>query len=53
MKYLKVLVCLVAAVFVMSWTGISKAEDIVLGYTGPLSGLMIHLPLLSERHPIL
>ena len=38
MKYLKVLVCLVAAVFVMSWTGISKAEDIVLGYTGPLSG---------------
>ena len=38
MKYLKVLICLVAAVFVMSWTGISKAEDIVLGYTGPLSG---------------
>ena len=38
MKYLKVLICLVAAVFVMSWTGSSKAEDIVLGYTGPLSG---------------
>ncbi|MEE9911504.1 MAG: ABC transporter substrate-binding protein [Deltaproteobacteria bacterium] len=38
MKYLKVLVCLVAAVFVISWAGSSKAEDIVLGYTGPLSG---------------
>jgi len=38
MKYLKVLVCLVAAVFVVSWAGSSKAEDIVIGYTGPLSG---------------
>ena len=38
MKYLKVLICLVAAVFVISWTGTSKAEDIVIGYTGPLSG---------------
>jgi len=38
MKYLKVLVCLVAAVFVISWTESSKAEEIVLGYTGPLSG---------------
>jgi len=38
MKYLKVLVCLVAAVFVMSWTGNSRAEEIVVGYTGPLSG---------------
>ncbi len=39
MKYLKVLVCLVAAVFVMSWTGIGKANEIVIGYTGPLSGV--------------
>lgn len=38
MKYLKVLVCLVAAVFVVSWAGSSKAEDIVIGFTGPLSG---------------
>jgi len=38
MKYLKVLICLVAAVFVISWTGTSRAEDIVIGYTGPLSG---------------
>ncbi len=38
MRYLKVLVCLVAAVFVVSWAGSSKAEDIVIGYTGPLSG---------------
>nr|MBP9651202.1 ABC transporter substrate-binding protein [Syntrophaceae bacterium] len=38
MKYLKGLVCLFAAVFVMSWTGISRADEIVLGYTGPLSG---------------
>jgi branched-chain amino acid transport system substrate-binding protein len=38
MKYLKVLICLVAAVFVVSWTGRSAAEEIVLGYTGPLSG---------------
>jgi len=38
MKYLRVLVILVAAVFVISWVGSSKAEDIVIGYTGPLSG---------------
>jgi len=38
MKYLKVLICLVAAVFFMFGTGISKAAEIVLGYTGPLSG---------------
>ncbi|MEE9912364.1 MAG: ABC transporter substrate-binding protein [Deltaproteobacteria bacterium] len=38
MKYLKVLVCLVAAVVIMSWTGSSKADEIVIGYTGPLSG---------------
>ncbi len=38
MKYLKVLVGLVAAVFVISWTGMSKAEEIVIGFTGPLSG---------------
>ncbi|MEN6639300.1 MAG: ABC transporter substrate-binding protein [Smithella sp.] len=36
--YLKVLICLVAAVFFMFGTGISKADEIVLGYTGPLSG---------------
>jgi branched-chain amino acid transport system substrate-binding protein len=38
MKYLKLFICLVAAAFVMSWTGTSRAEDIVIGYTGPLSG---------------
>ena len=38
MKYLKGLVCLFVAVFVMSWTGSSRADEIVLGYTGPLSG---------------
>jgi branched-chain amino acid transport system substrate-binding protein len=38
MKYWKVLVCLIAAVFVVSWAGSSKAAEIVLGYTGPLSG---------------
>ncbi len=38
MKYVKVLICLVAAVFVMSWTGNSRADEIVIGYTGPLSG---------------
>ncbi|KAF0157065.1 MAG: branched-chain amino acid ABC transporter substrate-binding protein LivK [Syntrophaceae bacterium] len=39
MKYLKVMVCLVAAVFFMSWAGNSKADEIVIGYTGPLSGV--------------
>jgi branched-chain amino acid transport system substrate-binding protein len=38
MKYIKVFICLVAAVFAISWTGSSSAEDIVIGYTGPLSG---------------
>lgn len=38
MKCLKVLVCLVAAIFMVSWAGTSKAAEIVLGYTGPLSG---------------
>ena len=38
MKYLKGLVCLFVAVFVMSWTGSSRADEIVIGYTGPLSG---------------
>jgi branched-chain amino acid transport system substrate-binding protein len=38
MKYLKLLICLVAAAFIISWTGTSRAEDIVIGYTGPLSG---------------
>jgi branched-chain amino acid transport system substrate-binding protein len=38
MKYLKAFICLVAAVFLISWAGSSRAEDIVLGYTGPLSG---------------
>lgn len=38
MKYLKVLVCLVAAVFILSWTGRGNAAEIVIGYTGPLSG---------------
>ena len=44
MKYLKVLICLVVAVFVMSWTGSSKADEIVLGYTGPLSGPAAECP---------
>ena len=38
MKYLKMLICLVAAVFVVSWAGTVAASDIVIGYTGPLSG---------------
>jgi len=38
MKYWKVLVGLVAAVFVISGAGMSKAEDVVIGFTGPLSG---------------
>jgi len=38
MNYLKVIICMIAAVFVVSWTGSSRAEEIVLGYTGPLSG---------------
>jgi len=38
MKYLKVLSCLVAAVFVISWTVTSRAAEIVIGFTGPLSG---------------
>ncbi len=37
MKYLKVLVCLVAA-FVLMSGGKSLANEIVIGYTGPLSG---------------
>jgi branched-chain amino acid transport system substrate-binding protein len=38
MKYLKVLICLVAAVFVVSGAASSRADEIVIGYTGPLSG---------------
>ncbi|HPC87040.1 MAG TPA: ABC transporter substrate-binding protein [Smithellaceae bacterium] len=38
MKCLKVLICLVAAVLIMSWAGSSRADEIVIGYTGPLSG---------------
>ncbi len=38
MKCLRMLVGLVAAVLVISWAGSSRAEDIVVGYTGPLSG---------------
>lgn len=38
MKYLKVFICLAAAVFFVSWAGNSKAEEILIGYTGPLSG---------------
>ena len=38
MKYLKGFICLVAAAFIMSWPGGIRAEEIVLGYTGPLSG---------------
>ncbi|MBP7341227.1 MAG: ABC transporter substrate-binding protein, partial [Syntrophaceae bacterium] len=38
MKYWKMLICMVAAVFVVSWTGNTRADEIVIGYTGPLSG---------------
>ena len=38
MKYLKLLMCLVAAVFVLSGTESVRAQDIVLGFSGPLSG---------------
>ncbi len=38
MKYLRAFICLVAAVFVISWAGSSKAEEIVVGFSGPLSG---------------
>ena len=38
MKYLKLLVCLIAGVFIISWAGSSKAEEIVVGFSGPLSG---------------
>lgn len=38
MKSLKMLVGLVAVAFIMSWTAVSQAEEIVIGYTGPLSG---------------
>jgi len=39
MTYWKMLICLVAAAFIFSGTGVSRAADeIVLGYTGPLSG---------------
>ena len=38
MKYLRVLIGLAVAVFIISWAGSSKAEEIVVGFTGPLSG---------------
>ncbi len=38
MKYLKVLAVMVAVFFVVSWAGVSKAGEIVIGFTGPLSG---------------
>jgi branched-chain amino acid transport system substrate-binding protein len=38
MKYLRTLICLVAVAFVITWAGSSKAEDIVIGFSGPLSG---------------
>jgi branched-chain amino acid transport system substrate-binding protein len=38
MKYLKILICLVAAVFVFSGIESAKAQDIVIGFSGPLSG---------------
>lgn len=38
MKYLKMLVCLVAAVFVLSWIRSGQADEIVVGFSGPLSG---------------
>jgi branched-chain amino acid transport system substrate-binding protein len=38
MKYLKVLAGVVAVFFVVSWAGSSKAAEIVIGFSGPLSG---------------
>ena len=38
MKYLRTLVCLIITVLVVSWAGSSKAEEIVVGFSGPLSG---------------
>jgi branched-chain amino acid transport system substrate-binding protein len=38
MKYLKVLAGVVAVFFVVSWAGSSRAAEIVIGFSGPLSG---------------
>jgi len=38
MKHLKGLMFLVAVVTVFLWTGIGSADEILIGYTGPLSG---------------
>ncbi|MRR15994.1 MAG: hypothetical protein EG826_06015, partial [Deltaproteobacteria bacterium] len=38
MKQFKVFICLIAAVIFVSWAGNSKADEILIGYTGPLSG---------------
>jgi branched-chain amino acid transport system substrate-binding protein len=38
MKYFKLIICLVAAAFVISGTAAVRADDIVIGFSGPLSG---------------
>jgi branched-chain amino acid transport system substrate-binding protein len=38
MKLFKGFVCLVAIVMVLSWATLSRAADIVIGFSGPLSG---------------
>jgi len=38
MKYLRMLVCLMVTAFVLSWAQSGTAEEIVVGFSGPLSG---------------
>ena len=38
MKYLKIISCFFAAIFIISMTNACFAADIVIGFTGPLSG---------------
>ena len=38
MKHLKGLIFLLTVLLTMSWTSVSQAADIVIGFTGPLSG---------------
>jgi branched-chain amino acid transport system substrate-binding protein len=38
MKYLKSFICLMAVVLMFSWAAVGDAEEILIGFTGPLSG---------------
>ncbi len=38
MKYLKGFICFLSLLFVVSWSPAVRAQDVVIGYTGPLSG---------------